>query len=232
MTGLIQQRNASRAFGEWYELQKRKSEFRGNKSIKLIINDKSPALATKQCYLLYPEDGKMQSQQLWAQFNLLYVFCVHVLWVPLCLWPPRFQQWQEILPLLFTVLPSSSTLCSLPGADWLEGKRENGFSKLLFQGRANPFYQIAALSSSLPLFQVPHSFSSVRQSGSDFIFLSPSNSPVPFTVVHYFVFFLLFSSFLFPLTFPNLNTSRCTPVCASAHYAWFSVPMGLTPGVN
>lgn len=133
VTGLIQQRNASRAFGAWYELQKRKSESRGNKSIKLIINDKSPALATKQCYLLYPEDGKMQSQQLWAQFNLLYVFCVHVLWVPLCLWPPRFQQWQEILPLLFTVLPSSSTLCSVPGADWLEGKRGMRFCCLICQ---------------------------------------------------------------------------------------------------
>lgn len=118
-----------------------------------------------------------------------------------------------------------STLCSLPSADWLEGKRgmrfcrlicqqiatdgplSNGFSKLLFQGRANPFYQIAALSSSLPPFQLPHSLSSLHQ--SDFIFLS-----LPFlssSLLHsfwpLFLFLLLF--FYSCCCCCNLNTSRC-----------------------
>ena len=40
---------------------------------------------------------------------------------------PKFsRRRQEILPLPSRVLPSSSALCSLPGADWLEGKARDG----------------------------------------------------------------------------------------------------------
>lgn len=88
--------------------------------------------------------------------------------------PPLIQQTGHF-SLLSCVLPSSFALCSLLAVDWLGGKRgmrfcrlicqqiatdgpvQNGFSKLLFQGRANLFYQIAALSSSLSPFQVLHS---------------------------------------------------------------------------
>lgn len=49
LDGWYRQRNAVKAFRAGYKLQKKRtSECRGNKSRKLIINDKSPALATKQ----------------------------------------------------------------------------------------------------------------------------------------------------------------------------------------
>lgn len=49
--------NAARAFGAESKLQTKR---RGRASRKLIIDDKSPALATRQCWLLYPEGEKMQ----------------------------------------------------------------------------------------------------------------------------------------------------------------------------
>lgn len=104
------------------------------------------------------------------QTALLYVFCMPVCDHVCVCGLPKFNR-QEIFPLLY---PLSSALCLLNSTEWLEGKRgmtfchlicqqiatdgplQNGFSKLLFQGRANPFYQIAAFVLSLLPFQVRH----------------------------------------------------------------------------
>lgn len=162
---------------------------------------------------------------------------------------------QEILPLLSSVLPLSSTLCSLLAADWLEGKwgmrfcrlicqqiatdgpLSNGFSKLLFQGRANPFYQIAALSSSFPPFQVPlsslslcASLSSRHQFSSDFIYLSlhcPSVSHRRLLFLFSYDFILAFSAFHPTLHTPRLYLRLC--VCS---VSWLSLALGLAPGEN
>lgn len=80
-------------------------------------------------------------------------------------------------------------------------------AKLLFQGRANPFYQIGALPLSLLSLLIYLSFSSPHQSSCWFILLS---LPLALNQLAY-----MFFGFASISTHPNINNLYCSSTCVA-----------------